>query len=166
VAASFARTAAARGVGIGQRWLAPPGGAAEFHTDPAKLGLIVANLVSNAVKYAPAGSEVVVTGCRDADGLTLRVQDAGEGIQPEHRELIFERFWQLDGGVTRSYQGHGLGLSVVRALLEILGGTVEVGERGARGCVFIVRIPERGDPDRNLPLAPGGNALVFEEERF
>jgi signal transduction histidine kinase len=89
--------------------------------------------------------------------------------RPEHRDLLFERFRQLDAGPAKEWQGHGLGLAVVRALLDALEGSVEIGDRPGVGSVFTVRIPEgpaEAPGAGALPRAGGGNELVFDEERF
>jgi len=164
--ASFAGLAAARQVRLDFGWLGAPEDAADFPTDPARLALVVANLVSNAVKFAPEDSEVAVAAYRAGGALVVRVEDAGSGVHPEHRELIFERFWQLESGPAKGWQGHGLGLAVVRATLEILGGAIEVGDRPGFGSVFTVRIPPSGAVAAESPRAAGGNELVFGEERF
>jgi len=166
VAGSFTPVGAARGVRLGFRWQGSAEEASEFPTDPGKLALIVANLVSNAVKFGAADTEVAVAAYRAGAWLVVRVEDSGPGVRSEHRELIFERFWQLESGSAKGWQGHGLGLAVVRALLELLGGSIEVGDSPGLGSVFTVRIPEAGAGESGTPAAPGGNELVFGEERF
>jgi signal transduction histidine kinase len=166
VVSSCSRLGAGRGIRLAFRWQGSPQDATEFPTDPAKLALIVANLVSNAVKFSPEGTEIVVAGYRAGTWLLIRVEDAGGGIPPEHRELIFERFRQLSAGPSKGWQGHGLGLAVVRALLEALGGSIEVEDRPGLGSVFTVRVPEGAVDGTVVPAAPEGNELVFGEERF
>jgi signal transduction histidine kinase len=84
------------------------------------------------------------------------VEDTGGGIEAEHLEAIFEPFWQIDSGVTRSVGGTGLGLGVTRRLAELLGGRVSVESEPGRGSVFVTRLPYRpgGSGDPHPP--PGG----------
>jgi signal transduction histidine kinase len=163
-ASSFAPLGASRDIHLETAWSGPPRGGKCFRTDPAKLSLILTNLISNAVKFAPKNSEVMIIGYRSETSLVVRVEDSGGGILPEHRELIFERFRQLAQGPAKSWQGHGLGLAVVQALLEILGGTIEVGDRPGFGSVFTFRVPESALAGPGVPHASCGNQLVYGEE--
>lgn len=163
--ASFSATARARGLRLEFGWRGAAAEAGGFQTDPAKLALVVANLVSNAVKFAPEGTAVAVTARRTRDWLSVRVEDAGAGIPPGQRELVFERFLQLDSGPAKARPGHGLGLAVVQALLEILGGSVEIDAGPGPGCAFTAMIPALGAAQEwSLPFADAGNALRFEEQ--
>jgi len=162
---SQANAAAPRELGLEFAWLGDPLDGEGFPTDPARLRLIVTNLVSNAVKCTPTGGVVRVEAWLEGGGLVVRVEDGGPGIRPEDREAIFERFRQLEVGPSKGWEGHGLGLTVVRALLELLGGAVGIGSRPGVGSVFTVRIPPcaRGP---GTPPARAANELAFEEERF
>ncbi len=109
--------------------------------DPDRLRQIVYNLVGNAVKFTATGAvDVVARG--DGHWLTLKVSDSGIGIRPSFLPYVFDRFRQADGSVSREFSGLGLGLSIVRALVELHGGTV-VAESGGEGggARFTVRLP-------------------------
>jgi signal transduction histidine kinase len=106
-------------------------------SDPVKLGMIVRNLVQNAIKFTPAG-EIRVSLQVDGDALVCRVEDTGIGIPESDREGIFQAFRQVDGATT---SGLGLGLYLVRRLAGALQGTVEVESRLGEGSRFTVRIP-------------------------
>jgi len=109
--------------------------------DPDRLQQIVYNLVGNAVKFTASGS-VAVTARGDGDWLVLSVRDTGIGIRPWFLPFVFDRFRQADGSVSREFGGLGLGLSIVRALVELHGGTVTAESAGAgRGARFNVRMP-------------------------
>ncbi|WP_005038363.1 hybrid sensor histidine kinase/response regulator [Holophaga foetida] len=129
-----------------------------LRTDAAKLRLVVANLVSNAIKFSHQGGEVRVRLCPEGTSLVLVVEDDGVGIRPEDQTRIFERFRQLEMGPTRSYPGKGLGLSVVQALLDLLGGTLLLESDPGRGTRFTCTFPSMEGGDPNLTE---GDVLFF-----
>lgn len=109
--------------------------------DPDRLRQIVYNLVGNAVKFTAMGG-VDVTAGGEADWLVLTVRDTGIGIRPAFLPYVFDRFRQADGSVTREFGGLGLGLSIVRALVELHGGTISAASDGDdSGATFTVRFP-------------------------
>jgi CheY-like chemotaxis protein len=115
--------------------------------DPQRLQQVVWNLLSNAIKFTPAGGLVDV-GLDDAgaNGVRIRVQDNGLGIDPAFLSHVFERFRQEDGSVSRQHGGLGLGLAIVRHLVELHGGTVRAESRGpGEGSTLTVELP-RIDP--------------------
>lgn len=109
-------------------------------TDRGKLKVVIKNLLGNAVKFTPAGS-ITVAAHRRCGGVEISVTDTGVGIPPEGRAAIFEPFHQLDNSTTRKYEGTGLGLHIVKRLLELLRGTIEVESEVGRGSTFRVWIP-------------------------
>ncbi len=110
--------------------------------DPERLQQIFWNLLSNAVKFTPAGGSVGVGITHDAEAITVAVADSGVGITPEFTPFVFDRFRQGDQTTTRVYGGLGLGLSIVKHLTELHGGTVAVSSAGrGRGARFEVRLP-------------------------
>jgi NtrC-family two-component system sensor histidine kinase KinB len=108
--------------------------------DPSSVEIIVGQLLENAVKYSPAGGEVRVTAASDGDRVVVTVADRGIGIPDDERARIFDRFHQV-GGERRRFGGVGLGLYIVRKLLEAQGGTVRVQPRDGGGSVFEVSLP-------------------------
>src|SRR5262249_42825166 len=92
--------------------------------DPDRLQQVVWNLLSNAVKFTPAGGEVEVRLEREGANVTITVKDTGEGIELEFLPFVFDRFRQFEGGTARPSGGLGLGLAIVRHLVELHGGTV------------------------------------------
>jgi hypothetical protein len=110
--------------------------------DPDRLRQVAWNLLANAVKFA-AGGLVQITVAQTAGTLTLTVADNGEGIAPEFLPLVFERFRQADPSATRRHGGLGIGLSLVRQLVELHGGRIVVTSELGTGSVFRVTFPAR-----------------------
>lgn len=110
--------------------------------DANRLQQIAWNLLSNAIKFTPAGGHMrVQLECAQAQ-VELTVSDTGAGINPKFLPHLFERFRQSDSSTTRKYGGLGLGLSLVRHLVELHGGTVQAESAGeGRGATFVVRLP-------------------------
>lgn len=112
------------------------------HADPTRLQQVVWNLLTNAVKFTPHGGTVGLAARRTPRGLEIEVRDSGEGIEAEFLPHMFEPFRQAEGPSTRSHGGLGLGLSIVRYLVEAHGGTVSVASPGkGLGARFSVSLP-------------------------
>jgi PAS domain S-box-containing protein len=110
--------------------------------DPGRLQQVVWNLLSNAVKFTPKQGLVQVRLERVNSHVEIVVSDTGIGIQPEFLPFVFERFRQADSGTTRKAGGLGLGLAIVRHIVEMHGGTVDAASEGAgKGATFRVRLP-------------------------
>jgi signal transduction histidine kinase len=110
--------------------------------DPVRLAQVVSNLVDNAVKYTPDAGHINVAVTADGREAVIVVQDDGAGIPSERVESIFEPFVQLSESHNAARGGMGLGLSLVRRLTELHGGTVDVTSRGqGRGSRFAVHLP-------------------------
>jgi signal transduction histidine kinase len=112
----------------------------DAETDADKLRQVLLNLVGNAVKYTAHG-EVELTVRPESERALLTIRDTGPGIAPEHLEQIFEPFWQVDRTQRTQGGGTGLGLSVVRRMLELLGGDVHVESALGEGSTFVVSLP-------------------------
>jgi signal transduction histidine kinase len=118
--------------------------------DSDRLQQVVWNLLMNAIKFTPAGGLIRVQLRRAGEVMEITVSDSGDGISSEFLPFVFDRFRQADGSITRAYGGMGLGLSIVRYLVEMHGGTVRVDSPGkGKGATFIVQ----------LPLLTAGNRL-------
>lgn len=110
--------------------------------DPGRLQQVAWNLLSNAVKFTPPGGRVHLASSCTASGVEIVVSDTGEGIAPQSLPHVFEDFWQGDGTSRRKYGGLGLGLSIVRHLVELHGGTIMAESLGeGRGATFRVHLP-------------------------
>ena len=115
--------------------------------DANRLQQIVWNLLANAIKFTPPGGHVNVSLKRKAANVQITVSDTGKGIDPAFVPFIFDRFRQEDSTTTRSYGGLGLGLSIVRHLVELHGGTVEADSRGeGKGATFTILLPNLRPP--------------------
>jgi signal transduction histidine kinase/CheY-like chemotaxis protein len=110
--------------------------------DPARLQQVLWNLLTNAIKFTPKGGKVRVFAKLMQSDVEISVADTGEGISPDFLPHLFERFSQADGSVKRKHRGLGLGLSIVKNLVEMHGGTVRANSRGmGLGATFIVHLP-------------------------
>lgn len=137
--------------------------------DPARLQQVTWNLLSNAIKFTPHGGKVEVRLRRAGDHAALSVKDDGVGIEPSFLPHVFERFRQADSSRTRAFGGLGLGLNIVRHLVEAHGGTVDAASEGTgKGATFTVHLPigtrsPQGSPHVRAiePIpAPPGRALI------
>ncbi|HWK88909.1 MAG TPA: ATP-binding protein [Longimicrobium sp.] len=116
-----------------------------MRTDPGKVRQILLNLLSNAIKFTEAGT--VSLGAADANGVVrITVRDTGVGLSPEQLPQVFEPFWQADHSRTRQAGGTGLGLSVTRRLVELLGGDVRAESEAGQGTTFTVTLPRTLEP--------------------
>jgi signal transduction histidine kinase len=128
--------------------------------DQGRLQQVIWNLLSNAVKFTPAGGRVEVRLEREGDEVVLSVKDTGAGIDPAFVPHLFERFRQADSSSTRAHGGLGLGLALVRHLVEAHGGSVRAESEGrGRGSTFVVRLPAavqrraQAGASRGVPVA-------------
>jgi signal transduction histidine kinase/CheY-like chemotaxis protein len=149
---SIRPTAEARGVAIERHFAAP---SLPTTGDPDRLQQVLWNLISNAVKFTPPGGTVGVHLRRDGTADEMSVSDTGIGIDPAFLPDVFDTFRQADATTTRMYGGLGLGLSIVRHIVELHGGEVRAESDGAgKGSRFIVRLPI-GAREPPRPPRPG-----------
>lgn len=121
--------------------------------DSARLQQIIWNLLSNAVKFTPQGGKITVRVEQDGSHARVTVQDTGQGIDPEFLPRVFDRFRQADSSTTRTFGGLGLGLAIVRHLVELHGGTVSAESEGVgKGARFSTTFPLLAD--RTEPVTP------------
>jgi CheY-like chemotaxis protein len=131
--------------------------------DSDRLQQVVWNLLSNAIKFTPKGGRVQIRLERVNSHVEITISDTGQGISPDFLPYVFDRFRQADNSITRSYSGLGLGLAIVRHLVELHGGTVRVDSQGeGQGATFTVKLSlmpirvEVNNPERVHPKVGGG----------
>jgi signal transduction histidine kinase/ActR/RegA family two-component response regulator len=130
--------------------------------DPDRLQQVVWNLVTNAVRFTPNGGRVTVSLSRSHGFDTLRVRDTGAGIDPQFLPYVFEPFRQADAASTRTHGGLGLGLTIVRRLTEMHGGTVSVSSDGVGlGATFTVTLPVRDVHQTTAAAHDGGRVATL-----
>jgi PAS domain S-box-containing protein len=132
--------------------------------DPVRLQQVIWNLLSNAAKFTPPGGSMTLSVRRSGPVVMVEVSDTGIGIHASFLRRVFERFWQADNTSTRVHTGLGLGLALVRHIVEVHGGDVEARSAGeGHGSTFVIRLPARvtdaptiavADPAAGEPLTP------------
>jgi len=151
--------------------------------DPVRLRQILINLIGNAIKFTEQGEVRVIVRAGHAEpgetlSLQVAVRDTGVGLRLEDQDRIFESFQQADSSTTRKYGGTGLGLTIVRELAELMGGSVELESVSGKGSCFTVHLKlevaaEPGVPDRGAvpevalpkPCRAGRSVLLAEDNR-
>jgi signal transduction histidine kinase len=145
VAGLLAPQAAAKGLRLSLQYAADAPCA--LVGDAGRIRQIAINLIGNAIKFTPIGRVDVLVGCAQRTGeeasMALAVRDTGIGIPADKLDLVFERFTQADGSMTRRYGGTGLGLTLVKQLVELMQGTLAVESREGAGSTFAVTLPLR-----------------------
>jgi two-component system, sensor histidine kinase and response regulator len=161
----------ARDKKIGLRWSASPHIPAAVRGDPMRLRQILMNLVGNALKFTASGEVTVSTSIERDDGrsivLRFAIKDSGIGVAPEARERLFDAFVQGDSGTTRKFGGTGLGLTISRRLVELMGGRIWLGEGDGPGATFFFtarfeRTTENAPPV--VPITGGLRVLVLDDD--
>lgn len=115
------------------------------YQDAERFGQVLTNLISNAIKFTPEGGRVTVTMRETPEGPRVEVQDTGIGISAQHLPYLFERFYQVDSTSTRQQPGAGLGLSIVKSLVELMGGRLGVESELGAGSTFWFVLPYKGE---------------------
>jgi PAS domain S-box-containing protein len=111
-----------------------------IETDEKLLREIIDNLLNNAIKFTPAGT-VTVSIEQTNDELTIKISDTGIGIPKDKFDIIFEEFRQVSEGISRNFEGNGLGLTIVKKYLQLLNGGIEIESEVGMGSTFIIRLP-------------------------
>jgi signal transduction histidine kinase len=119
--------------------------------DAGRIGQAVDNLISNALKFTPEDGRVTVRLRRDGDSALLEVSDSGIGIPPDELDRLFDRFYRASTAHERAVPGVGLGLTIVRAIVDGHGGTVRVASSVGHGTTFTVELPVRRPTSSEQP---------------
>ena len=121
-----------------------PGTFPPIRADEERLTQVLTNLISNAVKYSPEGGRILISGRYDHEQVYIAVTDEGIGIPAGEQERIFDRFYRVDSALTRRTQGAGLGLYLVKSVIDAHGGRIWVSSSPGKGSTFVFTLP-RGD---------------------
>jgi signal transduction histidine kinase len=135
-----------------------------FKTDPEKIKLILSNLLSNAIKFSFEKQAIDMRIWMEESNLVVSVEDYGTGISEENQKKIFDRFKRLDTGINSLNRGHGLGLSINKAILDLLKGSVDIQSEIGKGSKFIITIPEAKSDTAGF--STDGNEFLFEDEEI
>ncbi|RIH65860.1 response regulator [Mariniphaga sediminis] len=138
----------------------PPKG--KMITDEVKLRQILINLLNNAIKSTPQGQISFGYQMEKADKISFFVKDSGVGISPDNHQLIFERFRQIETDLSKRASGSGLGLSITKAYVELMGGTIEVDSEIGKGSTFTVTLPFVESSEQ---VTPQGKSLSADLEK-
>ncbi|HES59101.1 MAG TPA: HAMP domain-containing histidine kinase [Caldithrix sp.] len=130
-----------------------------FQCDSEKIRLILSNLLSNAIKFSKDKGAIIINTRIKNDEMICSVQDFGEGISRENQQIIYNRFNRSDSGIETTFRGHGLGLSINKAMIEILHGKIEFKTSTGNGTKFTVSLPKLEGESEGITL--DGNELLF-----
>lgn len=131
----------------------------KFNTDPEKLNVIFSNLIDNAINFSKESGKIEIFAEVENNVLTVSIKDYGIGIQNEKKELIFDRFKRIDMHINTMNKGYGLGLSVVKAMTDLLNGTITIESQPDVFSIFTITIPE-ANPDMEV------KGLAFDENEI
>lgn len=133
-------------------------------SDAEKLNAIIINLLSNAIQFSPDNKRIDITYKICDRKLELTINDEGCGISDDHKDLIFDRFKQIEEGTTKSYGGHGLGLSIIKSLTDLFDGSIEFTSELNKGSSFTVIVSEmEKDSEANDVFSSEGNDFFFND---
>jgi signal transduction histidine kinase len=124
------------------KFVCPDSGVSAF-VDPDELKKVIRNLLSNAYKFAPENSEIIITLTSDEKSFMISVKDHGIGISVDEKDKIFDKFYRTDRALTRKHGGIGFGLYVSKLIVEQHGGNIWVESEPGNGSTFYVRIPKQ-----------------------
>ena len=159
--AAFGHKAAEKKVSLDFQCLCPDGVGITFKTDPEWLQKVISNLLANAIEFCHEGKSVTLRVWQESVRLNFAIADEGPGIPEVDRKKVFDRFVQLDTGVRKRHKGHGLGLSIAKALVEMLNGSIVLAGNTGNGCVFTVSLAEM-ETGRPVDVTSGeGNEFIF-----
>jgi signal transduction histidine kinase len=163
---SFKYEAAKRRISLFYDFEISPGIQKSFYflTDPEKLKIILSNHLSNAVKYSHAEGEVNVKVWLADEKLCISVTDNGLGVSPQNQKIIFDRFKRVDNGINSLNRGHGLGLSVNKAIIDLLQGEIKMVSNSGEDTVFTIKIPPGELLHEDQMTSSDGNEFLFDND--
>lgn len=144
----------------------PPDKSLCINGDAVRMSQVLANLLNNAAKYTPRGGQIQLRAAREGDEAVIRIIDNGIGIAPHIMPHIFEMFWQEEPAIERTRGGLGIGLSLVKSLVEKHGGRIEAHSEGrGMGSTFTVRVPALPATDSGTECPPTDTSQHFTDRR-
>ena len=137
--------------------------------DRDRVGQVLINLISNAIKYSPGGGEVSIAAAHSGDLVTVSVSDQGLGVSREDQKRLFTKFYRVDTAMTREIGGTGLGLSICKTIIELLGGEIGCKSKPGQGSTFWFSLPVASSelvrtPSLEGPDEVGGTVLVIDRD--
>lgn len=132
--------------------------------DIDKIERVMLNILSNSVKFTPNGGNIYVNVKDGTEFVTISIRDTGIGIPKDKLELVFERFRQVDKSITRNHEGSGIGLSLVKSLVELHGGSVKVESSLGQGSEFLITLPVQKEDNEEVISTEAYNASKTEVE--
>ena len=136
-----------------------------FKTDSEKLHLILSNLIANAIQFNKPEGSIVIKSKIEEGVLSISIEDSGIGISNENQTKIYDRFHQIEEGSTKTYGGHGLGLSITKALLEIIEGEISLESEEDKGSKFTLSINQlEGFDEDEDTFSSDGNDFLFDQD--
>lgn len=136
-----------------------------FKTDSEKLHLIISNLIANAIQFNHENGWIKIESEIIDNVLNIKVSDSGIGINQDEQDKIYDRFYQIESGSIKTYGGHGLGLSITKALIDILEGNISLKSQLGEGSEFLIQLPnlesESADDDT---FSSDGNDFLFDND--
>jgi signal transduction histidine kinase len=134
-----------------------------FITDPGKFELIFTNLLNNAILFSEPGKKIIIQTNLTENELVMEVRDQGIGLDKDEIEIIFDRFRRLENKINSINRGNGLGLSITKALVDLLNGDIEIESVKNSGSVFRIILPKRAEAiPENRSSSAAGNETLFE----
>jgi CheY-like chemotaxis protein len=136
----------------------------DIEADSARVHQILCNLLKNAIKFTPSGGKVVLSATCDASDVKFMVQDTGIGVDPTHLSKVFDRFNKQDGSTTRAHGGLGIGLSIVKHLVNLHNGRIEAYSKGVgQGATFTVWLPRSTQAAASMPVSASAPIAAFTD---
>jgi methyl-accepting chemotaxis protein len=111
--------------------------------DPIRIERVMLNLISNAIKFTNPNGAIYTNVLDKGDTVEISVKDTGIGIEKEHLDLLFEKFYQIDKTLSRNAEGSGIGLSLTKSIVDLHGGNISVDSEIGKGSVFKIELPAR-----------------------
>lgn len=133
-----------------------------FNSDAEKIYIILTNLLSNAIKFGREEGQIEISIEANQEALVISIKDDGIGIDEKYHDVIYNRFTQVESGSTKSHLGHGLGLSITKDLLEMIGGEIRLESEAGKGSKFTVVFPKQEILKEDVTTL-GGNEFLFNE---